>query len=298
MDCLKEKTPKLRVVPNNTEKLILTTDKIALEGVSLSFRTGKAAGLTASLIAVIVPVIAVVLYGVILISLLGSITSGLTGGSSSFGSLPSISYILISLIIFGIVSFVGVILFLIAMHNLSEYYKAPGIFRNALWSFLTNIMGGVVLVVILIALTFSMISALKSATSLSGLGVKFLVDVVVILVAAFVVSIVSALLYMRAFNKLGDKSGVHSFRTAGTLYLIGTALTIVLVGPLIVWISWIFAVSGFSSLKPQTGETTTISYPLPQPPATISPEQKKFCAYCGAEISLDSVYCPNCGKQV
>jgi len=272
----------------------------------LSLGTGKALGLAASLIAVVVPVILVILGGLLIVSTLGSIASALTGGRTGLSGFPSASGLFISFIILEIIYFVGIILFLIAMHSLSEYYKESDIFRNALWGFLANIIGGVVLVVILIALIFSMISALSSSTGLSGSGANFLVFFIVVVLGIFVVSIVSAVLYRRAFNKLGDKSGVSSFKTAGTLYLIGTALTILLVGQLIVWIGWIFAVSGFSLLKQQPGGSSTISYPASQPlettstqpSAAVGSQKLKSCVHCGAEISADSVYCPNCGKQV
>jgi uncharacterized membrane protein/ribosomal protein L40E len=184
------------------------------------------------------------------------------------------------------------------MNSLSQYYSEPGIFKNALYGFLINIIGVAALIVIAFALILTTI--VSSATSSTPVfsGASFITVLLGVIVAAVVISIVSAVLYMRAFNKLGEKSGVRSFNTAGLLYLIGTVLTIVLVGGLLVWIAWIFALSGFNSLKPKIAEPSTISYPTQQLPAADSKEQKKFCVYCGAEISPDSVYCANCGKQL
>jgi len=44
------------------------------------------------------------------------------------------------------------------------------------------------------------------------------------------------------------------------------------------------------------------AYPplAPRPPAPPPPEAlraKKYCAYCGAEMRVEAVYCPRCGKQ-
>ena len=67
---------------------------------------------------------------------------------------------------------------------------------------------------------------------------------------------------MRAFNLLGEKSGVHSFNTAGTLYIIGAVLELVGIGAIILWIAWILAASGFNALKPKPVETAP-TYPYP-----------------------------------
>ena len=264
----------------------------------MSFELGRKLGLAASIIAVIVPVIVVILYGLLFLSLFGIISSALTGGSQPFVGSLFPGGIAIAFIGIGIVGFIGIILFLVAMNSLSQYYSERGIFKNALYGFLINIIGTVALVVtaFALALTAAVSSATSSTPGLSGAG--FITVFLGVIVGALVISVVSAVFYMRAFKKLGEKSGVHSFNTAGLLYLIGTVLTIVLVGGLLVWVAWIFAWSGFNSLKPKTSEPSTISYSTQQPSATYSQEQRKFCAYCGAEISLDSVYCPNCGKQL
>ena len=264
----------------------------------MSFDLGRKLGLTASLIAVIVPVITVILYGLLFLSVFGIISSALTGGSQTFGGLLFPAGITIAFIAIGIIGLVGIILFLVAMNSLSRYYSEPGIFKNALYGFLINIIGAAALIVILFALIFTTIvsSATSSTPVLSGTA--FIALFLVIIVAALVLSIVSAVLYMRAFNKLGEKSGVHSFNTAGLLYLIGTVLTIVLIGGLLVWVAWIFALSGFNSLKPKTSEPSTVSYSTLQPSSAYSVAQKRYCPYCAAQISPDSVYCANCGRKL
>jgi uncharacterized membrane protein/ribosomal protein L40E len=189
-------------------------------------------------------------------------------------------------------------MFLLAMHRLSEYYSEPSIFKNALYGFLMNIIGvAVVFAVIFVALFAAIFSsAAHPATAVSPFG--FIIGFLGVVAAVFVIVIVSAVLYRRAFNKLGEKSGVDSFNTAGTLYLVGAVLTIVFVGALIVWIAWIFAASGYYSLKPKTAEPSTISYYQPQAPATVSLAQNKYCPYCGTENAPDAVYCRSCGRQI
>ena len=263
----------------------------------MSFELGRKLGLTASIIAVIVPVIIVVLYGLLFLSLFGIISSALIGRSQTFGGSLFPAGIEFGFIAVGIIGLIGIILFLVAMNSLSQYYSERGIFKNALYGFLINIIGVAALIAIAFALTFA--TAVSSATSSTPIlsGAAFITVLLGLVVAGLAISITSAVLYMRAFNKLGEKSGVHSFNTAGLLYLVGTVLTIVLIGSLLVWIAWIFALSGFSSLKPKTAEPLTVSYSTQQPVA-YGLTQKKFCQYCGAEISPDSVYYANCGKQL
>lgn len=262
----------------------------------MSFESGRKLGLISSLIAVIVPVAAIILDGFLLLSALGAVLSAVSGGTGhSAGALLSgITFALVGL---GVTGLVGIILFLVAMYFLAHYYDEPGIFKNALYGFLIIVIGVAVVLVVMFAFLFAAIfsSAAHSASSFSPLG--FLAVFLVVLAAGFALSIVSAVLYKRAFDKLGEKSGVDSFKTAGLLYLVGSVTSIVLIGGLIAWLAWIFAASGFYSLKPKTVEPSTGMYSVPQPPATGLVE-KKFCVYCGQEISLDSLYCRYCGKPV
>jgi uncharacterized membrane protein len=86
-----------------------------------------------------------------------------------------------------------------------------------------------------------------------------------VLAVAFIFAVVSGIFYMRAFNKLSEKSGVDNFKTAGLLYLIGAATAIIGIGALIQWIAWIFAAMGYSSLKPKEPLTSPSTYSVPQP---------------------------------
>jgi uncharacterized membrane protein len=264
----------------------------------MSLESGRHLGFIASLIAVIVPVITVFLYGFLILSLFGFVSSAATGGSQTYGGTLFPLGILGVLIAIGVISIVGIVLFLLSMHRLAQYYNEPGIFKNVLYGFILNIVGGVAVFAIMFAIIFASVlsSVSHPATSLSPFS--FIAVILGVIATAFAIAIVSAVLYKRSFDKLGEKSGVQSFKTAGDLFLIGTVLTIVFVGGLIVWIAWIYSASGFYSLKPTTGEPSVTSYSAPQPPATFNMAEKRYCPYCGAQISADSLYCPNCGRQI
>jgi len=270
----------------------------------MSFESGKKLGLAASLIAVVVPVVAVITVVVFLVSLFLNALSG-------NGVLSPLAGFIILIIVLVIVSFVGIILFIVAMHHLAEYYSDPTIFRNVLYGFLTNVVGAIVAIVIYAVAIVSSLRNISSPgaqsvafitpfqtlqTSLPGALTQIFTGYVVSLVVSLVLAIVSAVFYMRAFNKLGEKSGVYNFKTAGILYLLGGALAIVGIGALLIWIAWIYALMGFHSLKPKTSETSLLPSATPQ--FAPNPVQKRYCPHCGTENNPDSFYCKWCGKRL
>jgi uncharacterized membrane protein len=195
---------------------------------------------------------------------------------------------MIAFIAVGFISLIGLIMFIVAMYQLSHYYNEPGIFKNTLYSLVVSIVGAVTLVAILLAVILSTITIPRVSTPpAAGL---FIVGFVAIIVAAIAIGIVSTLFYKRAFNKLGEKSGVHSFDTAGLLILIGVIV------PIVAWIGWIFAASGFYSLKPKPTESSSAYYTIPTAPPTTT--QNKYCPYCGKENRANAFYCGFCGKQL
>jgi hypothetical protein len=112
---------------------------------------------------------------------------------------------------------------------------------------------------------------------------------------ALLFGIINGVLYMRAFNKLGKKSGVDSFKTAGLLYFLGVLLSIVGIGGILTWIAWIFAAIGFKKLKPAPIPTSGYSTPQSTAPNMT---QTKRCPYCGTENLTEAIYCKNCGKPL
>ena len=99
------------------------------------------------------------------------------------------------------------------------------------------------------------------------------------LVVAFVFYVLAASHLKRTFNTLAQKSGEASFSTAGTLLWIGSILTIILVGLILIFIAWIFATIGFFTMKSRQYQQYN-----PQPngygytPPPTQPEQAKSMA--------------------
>jgi uncharacterized membrane protein len=268
----------------------------------MSLESGRKLGLTASLITVIMPIIMVISLVFFIFSIIAAIPTGPNPVPvpTTFSPLPFFGLI-ITIALAGIISFVGIILFIVAMHRLAEYYNEPGIFKNTLYAFILNIVGGFVVAAIEIVLLVASIGSIQSIVStpqvstpsaFNPLFTQLIVEFIAVFAVALVFGIVSAVLYMRAFNKFAEKSGVGTFRTVGLLYLIGTVVPI---GGILVWVAWILAAIGFHSLKPSS--TSTFAYSTPQATAP-SIAQKRYCPYCGRENRANAVYCGYCGKQL
>ena len=257
----------------------------------MSLESGRKLGLTASMINVIMPVISVVLVVVLLIYQLAQLPVTSTSPSLFASGLTTVTFALM-----GVIAFVGLVLFVLAMYRLSRYYNEPAIFKNVLNGLILTIIGGVTAVIVEFAFLFSLIGRITSAST-STVAAPFLAQFIFAMLAivgiALVFGVVSAVLYWRAFNKLAEKSKIDNFKTAGLLYLIGTVLSIVFVGVILVWIAWILAAISFNSLKAPASATSAF-----QQTATPNLAAKKYCIYCGAENEADAIYCRNCGKQL
>jgi hypothetical protein len=88
-----------------------------------------------------------------------------------------------------------------------------------------------------------------------------------VLAAFWVFTIISAIFLKRSYEKISQRLNVSAFATAGLLYLIGAALTIVLVGFLILLIALIFQVVAYFSIQDRP---LTPGWSQP-PPQTFAP---------------------------
>ncbi len=176
----------------------------------------------------------------------------------------------------GILTLIGLILMLIGLKGLANFYKEGGIFNNALYSIILTIVGVVVAVATVVITALSALSSLGIdlnnvsdwATFGSELANRFtnLQDfsviwtlvgaVVAALIILFVFAIVSAIFLRRSLNQLSSKTGVGLFGTAGLLILIGAVLTIVVIGALLIWIGFILVTVAFFQIKAQPTQAT------------------------------------------
>jgi len=174
----------------------------------------------------------------------------------------------------GLLPLIGFILILIALKSFADHYKDAGIFNNALYGFITAIAGIVISLGAFIATALTVVAdlgitdwtsaaewttILSTETALDSLLALF-GGIIVAFVILFIFAILTALLYRKSLGKLASKSGVGLFGTAGLLLLIGAALTIIVIGFLLIWISFLIVAIAFFSMKP-----TAVEAP-PSPP--------------------------------
>lgn len=192
---------------------------------------------------------------------------------------------------FPILSLVGIILVLVAMKGLAEYYDEKSIFENALYGFIFGIIGIIAAIVIFVTVSFAGAWMWQWPFTFP---IVTLVLLIAGLVVMFIFFVVQAIFYRRSFTILSEMSGEKIFETAGLLLLIGAILTIIIVGLVLLLVAWILATVGFFSIKTPTTQLPTAA---PPPAPTVSVE-KKFCRYCGAENITDAIFCEKCGKKL
>ena len=196
------------------------------------------------------------------------------------------------LLMFPVVSIVGIILVFVGIKGLAEYYKDDSIYRNAIWGV---IFGIIALVAIAVAVPIIILGGLFSTVALGPFGIGFgLVAILLLAVIVFIFYVIAAMYFRKAFNSLAQRSGEHMFETAGTLLFIGAILTIAFfIGLLLIFVAWIIATIAFFSIKVPPQPYT---YGPVQPTAPTT-QSTLYCSNCGAPMNADATYCSHCGKQ-
>ncbi len=200
----------------------------------------------------------------------------------------------------GILSLVGIILLMMAIKGFSQYYQDPPMYDNALRGIIYYIIAAITLAIAFGVFTLSIASFMSFV--LVGLGIVGIVVFVVLLVVAFVFYIMAAKRLRMTLNDLSQKTGEHSFQTAGTLLYWGAILIIVFgIGAILIFIAWIFAAIGFFSMKtPGQPVYQQQPYGYTSPPPTTAPPtaSTRYCPNCGAAVQAGTAFCPNCGKPL
>ena len=166
----------------------------------------------------------------------------------------------------GILSLIGIILLLIGLKGLANFYKEEGIFNNALYSIITAIAGCIVGVGVIAASAVSALADLgidwaniedwaNVGTDIGTVFTDFDLSAIATLLGAllvgliilYVVMIISMYFFRKSMNQLSTKSGIGLFGTAGLLMLIGAVIPVI--GLLIIWIGAILATVAFFQMK-------------------------------------------------
>jgi uncharacterized membrane protein len=170
------------------------------------------------------------------------------------------------------------ILLLIGLKGLADYYQDAGIFNNALYAIIIGIVGVVVAVATVVVTALATLTSLgidlANVSDWSTFGTDFasrltdlsalwgLIGAIVLgLIILFVVAIVVAIFFRRSLTTLSAKTGVGLFATAGLVMLIGAVLTIIIIGVLIIWIALILVAVAFFQIRAQPAQAP----PAPPP---------------------------------
>ncbi|MBX5321040.1 DUF996 domain-containing protein [Candidatus Bathyarchaeota archaeon A05DMB-3] len=176
----------------------------------------------------------------------------------------------------GFLVLVGAILVLIALKGFADQYQEGGIFNNALYGFITVIIGAVATAAIFIVLVLQMLATIEIYWTNPIAVQQYFMDnlnaiwslaagAIAAWVVFFIFMVASAVLVRKSLNSLSEKSGEKIFGTAGLLWLIGAVLSIILIGFIVVWISWILIAVGFFSIKAASVQPMPVQ-PAPPPP--------------------------------
>ena len=145
------------------------------------------------------------------------------------------------------VNFVTLFLLLVAMNGFAKYYDDSKIFKNTLYPVIIGFSSSII---------YRILNYVFVAPTIEQSSISVSLQVFAILwVVTSVVAIINGIFYRRAFDTLAEKSGENNFKQAGSYIFSGGILTIVIVGVLFVFIGWILAFKGFSSMKPKTSQT-------------------------------------------
>jgi uncharacterized membrane protein len=166
----------------------------------------------------------------------------------------------------GILSLIGIILMLIGVKGLANFYKEQGIFNNTLYSVITVVVGCVVGVGVTAATAIATLADLginwaniedwaNIGTDVATIFADFDLSVIGALLGALLVGlvilwvafIISMYFLRKSMNQLSAKSGVSLFDTAGLLVLIGAVIPVI--GLLLIWIGFILATAAFFQIK-------------------------------------------------
>jgi uncharacterized membrane protein len=153
-----------------------------------------------------------------------------------------------------VLGIVGVVLLLRGIKEFANYYQDDKIYQDSLTGVKYYIIAIVAAAVAIASITigiwsatgFTFTSGSFVPTIAFGVGLAaFLAG----LIFAFVFYILASTHLRRTFNTLAEKSGEASFATAATLLWVGAILTIIFVGLALIFVAWIFATIGFSTMK-------------------------------------------------
>lgn len=160
-----------------------------------------------------------------------------------------------------IISIIGLVFIFIAVKAISEITKDEDIFRNYLMHFIFTILAFVAIIVIMI-IAFGAAGGFSWITEITELQSEDITDfntfwdlfgdmivgAIVALIVGWILAIISAIYLRKSYNSIAEHTKVGTFKTTGTIYLIGAITVIILIGFLIIFIAKILEIVAYFSI--------------------------------------------------
>lgn len=165
---------------------------------------------------------------------------------------------------------IGWILILLATKRISDAVQDKSIYNNVLVAVILQVVGNIVFAIV-IASAFLRFIGLGNLTSsgtpiASGDIAGVIAAILVGLAIVWIIGLVSSFMLWRGFKTIGTRLSMGLFGTAGLLFFIGSILTIIIIGFLLLFIAQILFVAAFFSL-PDNPPGTTQPQPMGGPSA-------------------------------
>jgi uncharacterized membrane protein len=171
----------------------------------------------------------------------------------------------------------GFVMTLIAVKYISDIVKDQKIFNDMLISVVLTIAAIVVGTVVVLGAVFRVLgmgSFVGGTFVLSpnitpgnwiGLGAAVFAGLAVV----WGILIASSVFLRRSYNTVGTKLNVNTFGTAGLLFIIGAATSVILVGFLLILVAQIMLAIAFFSINERTPIVTQAQQPMPTPGGNV-----------------------------
>jgi uncharacterized membrane protein len=175
----------------------------------------------------------------------------------------------------GLLAIAGLVMVGYALKRIGDSVHEPKILENYVYALVTSIVGVAVGVVVVVANALRVLGLenlsrndwagwVPTTTDAIGLALGFVVGLLIMWAALML----SAVFVRRTGELVADRLNVKLFRTAGTVYLVGAALSVLLVGFVVLGVAMVmFAVAFFSIEENRSGA------PYPPPPFPPYPGQ-------------------------
>jgi uncharacterized membrane protein len=165
-----------------------------------------------------------------------------------------------------IISIVGLVLLLLAIKSISNYYGNNTPFRYIIYSIISSIVFGVISAVFIILLLVPVILGISASPTQGSAASALLGNIGLILIGILLVILavlIPIIFEYLAYNELSQLTGIGDFHTAALLLLIGIILTVIIIGIFLLIAGIIILIIAFSKL-PDYARPVVIDQPAAQ----------------------------------